>query len=62
MENVKHYEFDMCYALAEYKSPQFQLTSFDLVKERLVPMTYSNEIMQYEYDDSYTWFMVRCSL
>ncbi|KAL9872614.1 cytosolic purine 5'-nucleotidase isoform X1 [Glossina fuscipes] len=60
LENIKFYGFDMDYTLAEYKSPQYEQMSFDLVKERLVSMGYPKEIMQFEYDPSFPirglWF------
>ncbi|KAI9575374.1 hypothetical protein GQX74_015046 [Glossina fuscipes] len=45
----------MCYALVEYNSPQYELMSFDLVKEGLVAMNYPDEITQYMV---YGWMLL----
>uniref|UniRef100_A0A1A9WVU3 Cytosolic purine 5'-nucleotidase n=1 Tax=Glossina brevipalpis TaxID=37001 RepID=A0A1A9WVU3_9MUSC len=60
LENIKFYGFDMDYNMAEYKSPQYEEMSFDLIKERLVTLGYPKEIMRFQYDPSFPirglWF------
>ncbi|XP_063906205.1 cytosolic purine 5'-nucleotidase isoform X2 [Zophobas morio] len=60
LENIKFYGFDMDYTLAEYKSPEYEILGFDLVKERMVSIGYPNEILEFEYDPTFAvrglWF------
>jgi len=50
----------MDYTLAEYKSPQFEILGFDMVKERLVTLGYPSQIRDFQYDPQFPtrglWF------
>ena len=48
MEKIKFFGFDMDYTLAEYKSPQFEILGFDMVKERLVTLGYPSQIREFQ--------------
>ena len=48
MEKIKFFGFDMDYTLAEYKSPQFEILGFDMIKERLVTLGYPVEIKDFQ--------------
>ena len=48
MEKIKFFGFDMDYTLAEYKSPQFEILGFDMVKERLVTLGYPSQIRDFQ--------------
>ena len=48
MEKIKFFGFDMDYTLAEYKSPQFEILGFDMVKERLVTLGYPTQIREFQ--------------
>ncbi|CAH0552528.1 unnamed protein product [Brassicogethes aeneus] len=60
LENIKFYGFDMDYTLAEYKSPEYEKLGFDLVKEHMVSIGYPQEILEFEYDPTFSvrglWF------
>jgi len=49
LEKIKFYGFDMDYTLAEYKSPEFEILGFELVKERLIEIGYPAEISSFQY-------------
>lgn len=50
----------MDYTLADYKSPQYEQLGFNLIKQRLVDVGYPEEILEFEYDNSFPirglWF------
>jgi 5'-nucleotidase len=50
----------MDYTLADYKSPQYEQLVFNLIKQRLVDVGYPEEILEFEYDNSFPirglWF------
>lgn len=50
----------MDYTLCEYKSPEYEILSFQLLKERLLHVGYPEEIAEFEYDASFAvrglWF------
>ena len=50
----------MDYTLAEYKSPQYEQLGFNLIKQRLVDVGYPEEILEFEFDNSFPirglWF------
>lgn len=60
LEKIKFFGFDMDYTLAQYKNPDFESFSFDLVKQRLIEMGYPAEINLFYYDPTFPvrglWF------
>lgn len=59
LEKIKLFGFDMDYTLAEYKPPHIEL-AFELIKKRLVSIGYPEDILNFEYDQSFPirglWF------
>lgn len=53
LENIKCYGFDMDYTLAIYKSPDYEIMGFELIKDRLLAVGYPPELMRYTYDPSF---------
>lgn len=60
LEKIKWIGLDMDYTLADYKSPQYEQLGFNLIKQRLVDVGYPEEILEFEYDNSFPirglWF------
>lgn len=60
LEKIKWMGLDMDYTLAEYNSPQYEQLGFNLIKQRLVDEGYPEEILEFEYDNSFPirglWF------
>uniref|UniRef100_A0AC35EYB1 MSP domain-containing protein n=1 Tax=Panagrolaimus sp. PS1159 TaxID=55785 RepID=A0AC35EYB1_9BILA len=60
LEKIKFYGFDMDYTLANYKTPQYEALLFDRTIERLIHMSYPEEIKQLKYDSNFPvrglWF------
>ena len=60
LENIKFFGFDMDYTIATYKSPHFESTSFEMVKQRLIDVGYPTEIGAFFYDPTFPvrglWF------
>lgn len=52
LEKIKLFGFDMDYTLAEYKPPHIEL-AFELIKKRLVSIGYPEDILNFEYDQSF---------
>lgn len=53
LENIKCYGFDMDYTLAIYKSPDYEIMGFELIKDRLLSVGYPPELTRYTYDPSF---------
>jgi len=53
LSNIKFFGFDMDYTLAVYKSPAYEMLSFEHVKRRLVDVGYPEELNSVEYDPSF---------
>ena len=53
MSNIKFFGFDMDYTLAVYKSPAYEMLSFEHVRQRLVEVGYPEELNSVEYDPSF---------
>ena len=53
LSNIKFFGFDMDYTLAVYKSPAYEVLSFEHVKRRLVDVGYPEELNSVEYDPSF---------
>lgn len=51
--NIKFFGFDMDYTLAVYKSPAYEVLTYEHVKERLVEVGYPEELSKCEYDPSF---------
>ena len=62
MEKIKFFGFDMDYTIAEYKSPQYEVLGFDLVKERLVTLGYPSQIREFQVSfdarNQYHFYMI----
>lgn len=60
LEKIKHIGMDLDYTIAEYNSPQYETLGFDLIKQRLVQVGYPEEILEFQYDQSFPirglWF------
>lgn len=64
LEKIKFYGFDMDYTLAEYKSPEFEILCFTMLRDLLIDKGYPKDIAEFEYDPSFpvrglwfdTWF------
>ncbi|KAG5669062.1 hypothetical protein PVAND_016963 [Polypedilum vanderplanki] len=60
LEKIKYIGMDLDYTIAEYNSPQYETLGFDLIKERLVTVGYPEEILEFQYDQSFPirglWF------
>uniref|UniRef100_A0A8D0N0W3 5'-nucleotidase domain containing 4 n=1 Tax=Sus scrofa TaxID=9823 RepID=A0A8D0N0W3_PIG len=52
--NIRCFGFDMDYTLAAYKSPAYEMLTFELLLERLVCIGYPHEILCYSYDPTFT--------
>lgn len=53
MKGIKAVGFDMDYTLAQYKEPAFDKLAFDGAKQKLVDMGYPQEVLDFEYDQSF---------
>ena len=53
LNNIKFFGFDMDYTLAVYKSPAYEVLSFELVRKRLVDVGYPTELNNFEYEPSF---------
>lgn len=53
LENIKCYGFDMDYTLAVYKSPEYESLGFELLRDRLVSIGYTHELLGYSYDPTF---------
>uniref|UniRef100_A0A8C6NVP5 5'-nucleotidase, cytosolic II, like 1 n=1 Tax=Nothobranchius furzeri TaxID=105023 RepID=A0A8C6NVP5_NOTFU len=53
LESIKCYGFDMDYTLAMYKSPDYESTGFELLRDRMVSVGYPHELLRYTYDPSF---------
>lgn len=53
LSNIKFFGFDMDYTLAVYKSPAYEVLSFEHVKRRLIEVGYPEELNSFEYDPSF---------
>uniref|UniRef100_A0A4X1V042 5'-nucleotidase domain containing 4 n=2 Tax=Sus scrofa TaxID=9823 RepID=A0A4X1V042_PIG len=51
--NICCFGFDMDYTLAAYKSPAYEMLTFELLLERLVCIGYPHEILRYSYDPTF---------
>jgi len=49
LEKIKFYGFDMDYTLAEYKSPQYEVLGFNMVRDYLVEIGYPPEVSNLQY-------------
>lgn len=60
LDKVKFYGFDMDYTIAVYKSPEYEILGFDLIKNKLVEIGYPEAIADFEYDQTFPirglWF------
>ncbi|CAH3195414.1 unnamed protein product [Porites evermanni] len=53
LDKIKFFGFDMDYTLAVYKSPVYEKKAFDLVCERLASIGYPQDILKFEYDETF---------
>ena len=53
LNNIKFIGFDMDYTLAVYKSPAYEILSFEHVKRRLMDVGYPKELENVQYDPSF---------
>lgn len=59
LDRIKWVGFDMDYTIANYKSPEYESLSYDLMSNRLVKMGYPEAVSKLKYDPT---FPVRGSL
>lgn len=41
-------------SFTDYKSPQYEKLGFDLIKQHMVSIGYPQEILQFEYDTTFS--------
>ncbi|CAD6193043.1 unnamed protein product [Caenorhabditis auriculariae] len=60
LEKIRHFGFDMDYTLVQYKSPEMEYLSFDMVVDRLIQIGYPAEIRKFKFDPIFSvrglWF------
>jgi len=53
LEKIKFYGFDMDYTLAEYKSPNYEVLGFNMMRDHLIQLGYPPELKKLEYKDDF---------